>query len=241
MYSFETLLHAASDELIAMLSATRVGPLDDQDARREQIAQQFGLKVPQMLCAIGFNAAAAEESGILQVLGFAGFDALAATRNYAFIHDLYQALSINNVLEIYACLSRLHESGNDWSDLVVTRMTSLESQLEETINPVLIGGYKLEIRAIYENGLAASGFVMGRLTPNYAVMQDIANENSIMLERSAIEPAAFLNCAGLSADEKRRVIFQGLIPAPVADRYIRQVQSEEERALLRQALEHLSR
>lgn len=205
------------------------------------MAQQFGLKVPQMLCAIGFNAAAVEERGMLQVLGFAGFDALAATRNYAFIHDIYQALSSNNVLEIYACLSRLHESGNDWSDLVVTRVASLESPAEETINPVLIGGYTLEIRAIYENGVAASGFVMGRLTPNYAVIRDIANENRIMLERSAIEPEAFLNCAGLLADKKRRAVFQGLIPAPVADRYICQVKSEEERALLRQALDLSSR
>ena len=40
--------------------------------------------------------------------------------------------------------------------------------------------------------------------------------------------------------EKRRVIFRGLIPAPIADRYIRKVESEEERRLLREALDSSS-
>jgi hypothetical protein len=237
MYSFETLLHASSDELIAIFAATRVGPFDDNDARREQIAQQLGLKVPQMVCGIGFNAAVPDHENIHGVMGYGGFEGLATARNFAFIHDTYQSLSINNILEIYGVLNRLHEAGTDWSDLVLSRITSIESQLEETINPVLIGGYKLEIRAIYENKLASNTFINGRLTPNHAVMRDIANENAIMLERGAIEPMQFLENEGLSADEKRRVIFQGLIPAPIADRYIRKVESEEERRLFQEALD----
>lgn len=236
MYSFETLLHASSDELLAIFAATRVGPLDDHDARREQIAQQLGLKVPQLLCSIGFNAAVPAHESICRALGFAGIEGLATARNYAFIHDVYRTLSINNILEIYGALSRLNERGTNWSDLVLTRMTNLESQLEETINPILIGGYKLEVRAIYDNRLASAEFIKGRLTPNHAVMRDIANENAIMLERGAIEPLAFLQCPGLSVDEKRRVIFQGLIPPPIADHYIRQVESPDEQRLLREAL-----
>lgn len=236
MYSFETLLHASGDELLAIFAATRVGPLDDTDVRREQIAQQFGMRVPQLLCAIGFNAAAPAHEGICRALGFAGFDALIAARNYAFIHDVYRALSINNILEIYGVLNRLAEPGSNWSDLVLTRMGNLESQLEETINPILIGGYKLEIRAIYDNRLASQEFVRGRLTPHHAVLRDIANENALMLERGAIEPLAFLQCAGLSNDEKRRAVFLGLIPPPVADHYIRQIESTEERLLFREAL-----
>ena len=237
MYSFETLLHASSDELIAIFAATRVGPLDDNDARREQIAQQLGLKVPQLMCGIGFNAAVPEHEGILKVMGYVGFEGLATARNFAFIHDTYLALSINNILEIYGALPRLTEAGTDWSDLVLSRNTNIESQLEETINPVRIGGYKLEVRAIYENKLASDAFINGRLTPNHRIMRDIANENAIMLEQGAIEPMPFLQHSGLTADEKRRVIFQGLIPAPIADRYIRQVESEEERRLYREALE----
>ncbi len=236
MYSFETLLHASSDELIAIFAATRVGPLADTDQRREQIAQQLGLKVAQLVCGVGFNAAMPKEGDICRVLGYPDFAGLAANRNYVFIHDVYQALSINNVIEIYGALHRLDPGDMPWSDLVLTRINSIESQLEETINPILIGGYKLEIRAIYENHLASPEFVNGRLTPHHAVMRDIANENAIMLERGAIEPRRFLESDGVSADEKRRAIFQGLVPPAVADHYIRQVSSEEERARLREAL-----
>lgn len=237
MYSFETLLHASSDELIAIFAATRVGPLDDKDARREQIAQQLGVKVAQLMCGIGFNAEVPRHEGIHRALGFSGFAPLATARNYAFIHDIYQSLSINNVLEVYGVLNRLNEAGTDWSDLVMSRITSIESQLEETINPVLIGGYKLEIRAIYETRLASPAFVAGRLTPNHKVMRDLAGENAIMLERGAIEPMAFLTATGLDADEKRRAVFQGLVPPAVADRYIRSLESADEQRSFREALE----
>jgi hypothetical protein len=241
MYSFETLLHAASDELLAIFAATRVGPLDDHDVRREQIAQQLGLRVPQLLCGVGFNASVPRHDGLLRVLGFATFEALATARNYAFIHDVYRALSINNILEIYSAVRRLQETGTQWADVVLSRMTNLESQLEETINPILIGGYKLEVRAIYENALASAEFIRGRLTPNHAVMRDIANENAIMLQQGAIEPLAFLQCAGLSSDEKRRALFQGLIPADIAERYIRTLPSLDDQRTYRDALASVAR
>ncbi len=245
MYSFETLLHAGADELLAILAATRVGPLDDDDARREQVAQQLGLRVSQLLCSVGFNVAvprqeSPRQENIYRVLGYAGFQGLAAARNFAFIHDVYRDLSINNILEIYSVLNRLDEPGAHWADVVLTRMTNLEAQLEETINPILIGGYKLEIRAIYEQHMASAEFIRGRLTPNHAVMRDIANENAIMLEQGAIEPMAFLQCAGLSNEEKRRAIFKGLIPPAIAERYIRLVEPDEEQRLYRDILASIS-
>ncbi|MGE0858520.1 MAG: hypothetical protein AB7I01_15740 [Gammaproteobacteria bacterium] len=236
MYSFETLLHASTEELLAIFSATRVQQGQDDDLKREAVAQQLGLRVPQLLCALGFNHALPAAESVCRTLGFGGVEGLLAARNYAFIHDVYRALSINNIVEIYAAIGRLQEPGTDWSELVMTRIANLEGQLEETINPILIGGYKLEIRAIYDNRLASPAFVRARLTPNHAVMRDIANENSLMLERGAIEPLAFLECAGLTYDEKRRAVFLGLIPPPVADHYIRQIDSTEERLRFREAL-----
>lgn len=236
MYSFETLLRASGDELLAIFAATRVGPLDDHDVRREQIAQQLGVRVPQLMCGLGFNAAAPKQESVCHVLGFADFPAFVAARNYAFIHDVYHALSINNILEIYAVLNRLNEPDTEWADLVFTRMNNIESQLEETINPILIGGYKLEVRAIYENSLASADFIQSRLNPNHKVMRDIASENAIMLERGAIDPSTFLEHGGLSMDEKRRAVFQGLIPPAVADHYMRQISDPEEQQKFREAL-----
>ncbi len=239
MFSFDTLLHAGADELLAIFSATRAAAELDADVRREQLAQQLGLRVSQLLCGLGFNAAVPTLDAVQRALGFSHFDALIGARNYAFIHDVYRALTINNIVEIYAAIARFVEPGTDWSELVLTRITNLESQLEETINPILIGGYKLEIRAIYDKRLASPAFVHGRLTPNHAVMRDIANENALMLERGAIEPLAFLEATGLSLDEKRRAVFKGLIPPLVADHYIRLLDSTEERLRFREALGNL--
>ena len=236
MFSFETLLHAGADELLAIFSATRSSAAMDSDVRREQVAQQLGLRVPQVLCGLGFNGAVPRLESVWRALGYSTIGALVAARNYAFIHDVYLALSINNIVEVYCALQGLAEPGTYWPELVLTRIANLESQLEETINPILIGGYKLEIRAIYDNRLAAQEFVRGRLTPSHAVMRDIANENALMLERGAIEPLAFLQSSGLSFDEKRRAVFLGLIPPLVADRYIRQIESQEERLRFREAL-----
>lgn len=236
MYSFETLLRASADEVLAIFAATRVGPLDDHDQRREQIARQLGVKTPQMLCGFGFNSAMPGLDNVCHGLGFSNFAALAVARNYAFIHDVYAALSINNILEIYGAMQRLEPEATSWSDLVMTRIGHIESQLEETINPILIGGYKLEIRGIYENHLASPEFVRGRMTAPYVFMRDIANENAIMLECGVIEPAVFLRSAGITAEEKRRAIFGGQIPPAEADRYIREVSSPEEQQKLREAL-----
>ena len=236
MVSFETLLHASSDELLAIFAATRATTTGDQDARREQIAQQLGVRVPQLICALGFNPAVPELESVCRVLGYSSFAGLATARNYAFIHDVYRALSINNILEIYGTLAQLVEPGVSWADVVLSRITNIESQLEETINPILIGGYKLEIRAIYENSLAAPEFVHERLSANHAVMRNIANENAIMLERGVIDPLAFLECEGVSADEKRRAMFHGLIPPAIADHYIRGLASAEEQRKFHEAL-----
>ncbi|MCB1748390.1 MAG: hypothetical protein H6977_18295 [Gammaproteobacteria bacterium] len=236
MISFETLLRASGEELFAIFAATRVGPLDDADARREQIAQHLGLKEGQLLCGIGFNPAARSLDSVCRVLGYADIGALATARNFAFIHDVYRALSINNVLEIYGVLGRLGAHDPQWSDLVLTRVSHIEAQLEETINPILIGGYKLEIRAIYEQHLASPDFVRGRLSPDHAVMRDVTGENVIMLETGAVDPLAFLQAPGVAANEKRRVIFQGAVPPAVADHYIRSLPGEDEQRSFREAL-----
>ncbi len=160
----------------------------------------------------------------------------AAARNYAFVHDVNHAISINNILEIYSALYRLIEPGVEWTDVVLTRVNNIESQLEETINPILIGGYKLEIRSIYENNPASPESVTSRLTANHAAMRNVAGENAITIERDAIDPLTFPECDGVSADEKRRAMFQGLNPPAIADHYIRQIISSEEQQHFREAL-----
>jgi hypothetical protein len=222
MYSFETVL---------------VGPLDDKDAQREQIAQQMGINVTQLVCSFGFNPDALKLAGVVNALGYASVSALVGERNYLFIHDRYHGLTINNILDIYSVIGRSRDDVNVWSDLVMSRLTNIEGQLEETINPVLIGGYKLEVRAIYEQHLASSEFVDARLQAGYEVLRDIANEAMIMLETKAITPEQFIASTNVTIDEKCRGVFQGLITQGVVESHVSGAVEEAEKRRLLEALE----
>ena len=220
MQSFENLIQASANELSAIFSPLRGKLKGDGESRRGQVAQLLGLNAAQVVCGVGFNTELSRIPDLPRFIGFPTRDALVTERNYVFIHDRYRALSVTNVVEIYVALGKSPSAASEWSDLVISRLNNIEGQLEETINPVLIGGYKLEVRAVYENGLASPSLINGRLDPNYAVLRDITNESMIMLEIHAITPAAFLRHAGVTVEEKARGLFQNLIPREALADYL---------------------
>ena len=236
MYSIETLLKSGRSELGRILAATRVNPQGDQNARRSRIAQALGLNSSQLICGIGFNRAIEDYETAIHFLGFSSLEALASERNFILVHDRYSKLSVNDILEIYAVLGADPQRFEKWSDLVGTRLTTIEAQLEATINPILIGGYKLEVRGVYENNLASADFVQMRLDPNYAVLRDIAGECANMLNAQAITAAEFLRHPGVTVREKTRMIDSGLIDQQTLDEYFAESGNEESTRELKNAL-----
>ncbi len=236
MYSIETLLHGDREELGRILASTRVAPQGDQAARRTRIAQALGLNSAQLVCGFGFNAAIEDYGTAIHFLGFSSVEAMAGERNYTLVHDRYSDLSVSDILEIYAVLGADTKRRAMWSDLVSSRLLTIEAQLEETINPILIGDYKLEIRGVYENSLASPAFVQLRLDPNYAVMRDIANECANMLVSKSISPEDFIRSPGVGAGEKSRMISQGLLDKGIVDRYLVEMGDAPDAQSLRQAL-----
>jgi len=222
-----------------MLASTRVAPQGDQNARRVRIAQALGLNSAQLVCGFGFNRAIESYQTAIHFLGFSSFDALASERNYMLVHDRYSNLSVNDILEIYRVLGGEIEQHALWSDLVSSRLITIESQLEETINPILIGGYKLEIRGVYEYHLASPAFVELRLNRNYAVLRDIANECVNMLSSGSISPDAFVRSHGLTTREKCRMVSEGLLDPITVERYLADATDESEKAGLRAALDEV--
>ncbi|MSR15066.1 MAG: hypothetical protein EXR86_11000 [Gammaproteobacteria bacterium] len=174
----------------------------------------------QLVCGLGFNRESRRISDLVPLLGYSSYGALLAERNYLFMHDRYCGLSVNDIVEIYAVLGAPLGPDAEAIDLVINRLNTLESQLEETINPILIGGYKLEIRGIYENHLASAALVSARLAQEYGPLRDVTNESMIMLETGAVSPADFLRHAGVSGDEKTHAIAQRLIPADAIEQYL---------------------
>lgn len=236
MHSIEELLHASREDLGQILAATRVAPQGDQNARRVRIAQALGLNSAQLLCGFGFNRAIENFPTAVHYLGFSNFEALESERNYVLVHDRYSNLSVNDILEIYSVLGIETDERARWSDLVSSRLITIEAQLEETINPILIGGYKLEIRGVYENHLASPAFVQLRLDPNYAVLRDIANECTNMLASGSIPPAEFVRSRGVTTREKTRMILEGLLDGATVEEYLAEVDDSTEATVLREAL-----
>jgi len=237
MQSFENLIHATANDLSASFSPLRGKLRGDGDARRGQIAQLLGVNPAQLVCGVGFNVELPRIPDLPRFMGFTSREALIAERNYFFIHDRYRALSISNVVEIYAALGRSAGGAGEWSDLVMSRLNNIEAQLEETINPVLIGGYKLEVRAVYEHRLASSSLINARLDANYAVLRDITNESMLMLEVRAVAPGAFLRHPGVGIDEKARAVFQNLIPRAELESYLDEHPDGDPDGKLRAALQ----
>jgi hypothetical protein len=234
--SVETLLRAGREELGQILSSTRIAPQGDQNARRARIAQALGLNSAQLVCGFGFNPALEDYETAIHFLGFSSFETLESERNYVLVHDRYSNLSVNDILAIYSVLGEDTGRRAMFSDLVSSRLITIEAQLEETINPILIGGYKLEIRGVYENNLASPAFVQLRLDPNYAVLRDIANECANMLTSKSISPADFIRSSGLNAREKSRMVSQGLLDKDTVEGYLAERGDTEDAASLREAL-----
>lgn len=239
LQTFENLVRASATGLVSIFSPLRERVRGDGESRRAQVAQLLGLNPVQLVCGVGFNREHRRIPDLVRLLGYPSRDALIAERNYVFIHDRYRSLSVNDIVEIYGAFGALSPPDAEATDLVINRLNTLEAQLEETINPILIGGYRLEVRGIYENHLASAALVNARLDPNNSVLRDITNEAMIMLETAAITPANFLRHPGVSGDEKSRAIFQRLIAVDDIAQYLNEFPQAPDAAQLiaaRQAL-----
>jgi hypothetical protein len=236
MHPFERLLTAAPGTVVAAFEQLRPLGSGDRDSRLARFAQRLGLNSTQLVCAIGFHRAVAGMTDIAQLLGYHSVDALIDARNYLFVNDIYERLRVDQIVEIYQQFA----AGGDTAeigDLILSRLSNIESQIETTINPVLIGGYKLEIRAIYENRLASGALLETRLRPEYEVLRSIADEVTALARSGLVAPAELLSRPGISVDEKRRLVFNELVSrADVAARLAAPDVPEAERRALTEAV-----
>ena len=208
---FERLLTAGAEQLKAWLARVKTPGSQRSDSRLESIAREFGMNGTQFICALGFNPAWRELEGLADCLGFANDEDLMARRNFAFIHDQYRDLSINDVLSVHRVLGAEPSLSPAIRDVVMSRLEMVENQLEETINPILVGSFKLEVRAIYEHGVADRAFALSRLSPSYEQTRTIADETRVMLETQVLSSLDVLRASSVSGDEKRRLLFYGLV------------------------------
>lgn len=238
MHPFESLLRGSEKDVAAMFARFGTELSADVDRRIDEIGHQLGLNASQLVCGFGFNRNAANLPRVLNVLGFSSFDAMWSHRNYVFINDAYHGLSIDNILDIYSEVSDDPEAHDLIPDLILSRLNNIEAQIEATINPVMLGSYKLEIRAVYENHLASPELVETRLSADYEVLRGIADEIPLMVRNGASDAWQILGRQGVSPEEKRRLYFLELVSADdLRKRLENPAVGELERKILSEALE----
>ena len=236
MRPFERLLVSSEADLAQTFAKFPIDRRGGVEPTLETTARQLGLNTTQLVCACGFSSHIANLPRVLNVLGFGSFDALWGHRNYLFITDVYHLLSINDVVAIYAAVGRQEPRDDLFPDLVGSRLTNIEAQIEATINPIVLGSYKLEMRAIYENRHASRELVEMRLGSGYAVLRSVSNEIDLMLEAGVIEPGELLAHAGVTPDEKARMVQHGRVPAAMLKAHLDQPDLPEPEKRILQAL-----
>lgn len=219
MPAFSDILRADAVTLERMLA--NGFSASTSDAGRESKARRLGVNPTRLICGVGFNPNARHRADLARSIGFNSIDALTSERNYRFIHDRYDELTVSNVIDIYNMVGQDRGFATELHDPIFSRLQEVESQLEGTINPILVSGYKLEIQSIYANHLASPALIAHRLQPHYYVLRDIGGELPAMLEARVLTQEQVLRAPGVSAHEKSRLIFQGLIEKEVARDYLR--------------------
>jgi len=222
MSRFEALLTAGSEKLLKTLYRTAAGAHGDEAAasgtpRAQALARHLGLTYPQLVCALGFNHDITELADIVAIAGFESYDALARERNLAFTSDIYQQLSVRDVLAVYQ-----HVTGNlamleVMQHLLQRRLEAIEGQIEATVNSVYIERYKKEMRAIYNDGVAQIDFAEQRLAQTHSGFRALLNEVTLIAESRLIPVGDLFFRDTILPEEKRRLIIRGLIPRELVE------------------------
>lgn len=176
------------------------------------VAAGLKLRPEQLLCAIGFNPDARYLVEILPLLGFATFKELDQERNACFTTDIYKRLSLDNVLKIYERIRDRPQMLDVMQHQLRTRLEKIESEIESTVNSMIIDKYKSEMRAIYNYGIADVDFTEERLDRRDSGFRALLNEVSMIVESRIIPVGEIFFRDSVLPQEKRKLLNKGLIP-----------------------------
>jgi len=211
--------------------------IQPQSDRLTDIASDFKLRREQLLCAYGFNIAAKFLIEVLPILGYATFNELTQERNEVFTSDIYKRLSIDNVLKIYENVKNDPETLEIMQYLLRGRLKKIESEIESTVNSMIIEKYKSEMRTIYSSGIANIDFTEERLDRQDSGFRALLNEVSMIVESKIIPVGEIFFRNTILPQEKQKLLNKGLIPKELIQSRINDTDiSADERKILNEYL-----
>ncbi len=229
---FDEILNETEEELLQRFYKYRT------DGSRptvplEELSTGFRLRKEQLICAYGFNPVSKYLIEILHVLGYATWNELVQERNNIFTTDIYKRLPLENVLKIYEKIRTDSSSLQVMQYLLRPRLEKIESEIETTVNSMIIERYKTEMRMIYTAGIANIDFTEERLDRQDSGFRALLNEVSMIVESRIIPIGEIFFRDTILPQEKQKLLNKGLIPKELIQSRINDTSiSADERKIL---------
>ena len=231
MSIFDDILNENEEELLQRFYKFRT--TDTRGLSLEDLAAVFKLRKEQLICAYGFNPVSRYLVEVLPVLGFATWNELVQERNNIFTTDIYKRLALENVLKIYEKVRTDSATLQVMQYLLHHRLEKIESEIESTVNSMIIERYKTEMRAIYTTGIANIDFTEERLNRQDSGFRALLNEVIMIVESRIIPVGEIFFRDSILPQEKQKLLNKGLIPKELIQSRINDASiSADERKIL---------
>lgn len=211
MSVFDDILHESEEALLARFYHFKPG---NQAPRTNltDIASSLKLRKEQLVCALGFNPEIRLLVEILPVFGFVTLNELDQDRNTIFTTDIYKRLSLDNVIKVYERIQHTPATLEVMQYLLKSRLDRIESEIETTVNSMIIEKYKTEMRAVYNLGIAGIDFTEDRLDKHDSGFRALLNEVTMIVESKLIPAGEIFFRDSVLPQEKQKLLNKGLIP-----------------------------
>ena len=167
--------------------------------------------------SLGFNQKTRELEEIFTSLGYMNLEELTKERNELYINDVYQKISLENILVLYSTIRNDNEMLQVMQYLLKNRLENIESRIEATVNSLVIEKYKVEMKAVYADKIADIDFADERLNNTESGFRALLNEACIITESRLIPAGDIFFRETILPEEKRKLLSKNLIPVELVE------------------------
>lgn len=238
MPTFSDILTGEEEDLVKIFYSFRAKKNPEGNKKNlAAAAKKLKLKPAQVILALGFNGNIKNLSEIYTALGFTSLEELTKERNEIYINDIYQYISLDNILTLYSTVKDENETLQVMQYLLKNRLENTESKIEATVSSLIIEKYKAEMKAIYADKIADIDFAEERLNNAESGFRALLNEACIITESRLIPAGDIFFRETILPEEKRKLLSKNLIPVELVESRLEEKNiSQQEKQMLNEFL-----
>jgi hypothetical protein len=238
MPTFSDILTGEEEDLVKIFYSFSAKKYpDDNKKNLAAAAKKLKLKPAQVILALGFNGNIKNLGEIYTALGFTSLEELTKERNEIYINDIYQYISLDNILTLYSTVKDENETLQVMQHLLKNRLENTESKIEATVSSLIIEKYKAEMKAIYADKIADIDFAEERLNNAESGFRALLNEACIITESRLIPAGDIFFRETILPEEKRKLLSKNLIPVELVESRLEEKNiSQQEKQMLNEFL-----